>query len=121
LEEAVDRALAGLRLRDLYVTGRDGEVRGRLSHARLAHLVLAEHRPVGSRRELFERVAGGNAGDLMETHFPHARPDEDLDDVLHRQLHDDVEDMPVLDARGKLLGTVNLTAVLRAARQGALG
>ena len=45
---------------------------------------------------------------------PLTTADEELDDVLHRQLEHEIEDMPVLDANGALLGAVNLTRVLRA-------
>jgi CBS domain-containing protein len=63
-----------------------------------------------------EKVAGGPALELMNSHFPTASPDEELDNVLHRQLEHDIEDMVVVDSDGVLLGAVSLTAVLKALR-----
>lgn len=115
LDEALTRMLAGPCLRDLYVVDARGVLLGHLSHRQLAALVLARHRPVHTLRELMNRVATGRVRELMQRGFPVARPDEELDDVLHRQLEHDVEDMPVVGADGKLLGAVNLSEVLRAA------
>ena len=117
LEEIVDRLLQQSGLRDVYVVADDGRVLGHLSHRRLARLLLAEHRPVHSRRQIMERVAGGAAHELMESHFPSAHPDEELEDVLHRLLENDMEDMAVVDDLGVLVGAVNLTAVLRGMRR----
>ena len=117
LEEIVDRLLQQSGLRDVYVVADDGRVLGHLSHRRLARLLLVEHRPVHSRRQIMERVAGGAAHELMESHFPSAHPDEELEDVLHRLLENDMEDMAVVDDLGVLVGAVNLTAVLRGMRQ----
>lgn len=114
LATVAERLLAKTCLRDLYVVGDDGRLVGHISHRRLAEYVLAAHRPAHTRRQLMERVAGGMAGDFMNATFPSASPEEELDDVLHRQLEHDVEDMPVVDARGVLLGAVNLTDVLEA-------
>lgn len=116
LGQIVERVLAEPGVRDIYVVGDDGRVLGHISHRRLARLFLAEHRPVHTLRQIFERVAGGVADELMDTHFVSAHPDEELDNILHRQLEHDVEDMPVLDADGVVLGVVRLREVLRAFR-----
>lgn len=103
--------------RDAYVVGGDGRVLGHLSRDRLAMLMLAEHRSVHTRRQLMERVAGGLAGDLMTMDCPVARPEEELDNVFQRQLEHGIEDLPVVDESGRMLGAVNLTAVLREIRR----
>ena len=74
---------------------------------------MAEHRPIHSPRQILERVSCGCAHELMDSHFIHANPEEDLEDVLHRQLEFYVEDMVVIDEQQHLLGTINLTTVLR--------
>jgi Mg/Co/Ni transporter MgtE len=117
LEEALDLMLAERCLRDLYVVSRKGKVVGHLSHQRLAHLLLLEHRPVQTVRQIMERVAAGSVEELMDRHFVSARPGEEMENVLHRQLDHYLEDMPVLDDEGKLLGSVNLSDVLRELRQ----
>lgn len=48
----------------------------------------------------------------MDSLYCSAEPEEELDEVLHRQLEYGVEDMPVIDDDGTLAGAVNLTTVL---------
>jgi len=112
LHEAMDRMLAVGCMRDIYVVADDGHLIGHLSHKKLASLILAEHRPVHTRRQLIIRIAGGSAQELMDTEFTFARPDEELDNVLHWQLEHDVENMPVINGDGILVGIINLRAVL---------
>lgn len=85
---------------------------------RLAEYMLAEHRPVHTRRQLLERVAGaGSAEDFMDVLFPSASREEELEDVIHRQLEKGLEDMPVVVPEGNLLRAVNLTQLLRELRR----
>jgi len=63
-----------------------------------------------------ERIARGPVRELMDSHVAAARPDEDLDDVLHRAIEQGLEDLPVVDAGKHLLGVVNLSDILRALR-----
>jgi len=100
-------------LRDIYVAADDGRLIGHISHRRLAEHVLAKVRPAHTRRQLMERVAGGTAADFMNSVLATASPDETLDEVLDRQLEMELEDMPVLDDEGRVLGAINLTHVLR--------
>ncbi len=120
LEELLDQFLAQPRAAELYVVDDGQRVIGHISRRRIAHLILAQHRPVHTRRQIMDRVACGSAREIMRAGFPSARPEEDLDDVLHRQLEHDVADMPVLAEDGSVLGVVNLSEILRAARRGEL-
>jgi CBS domain-containing protein len=63
-----------------------------------------------------ERISGGIAEEIMDSHFVFAQPDEELYNVIYSQLESDIEDMPLIDEEGKLLGTVNMTAALKATR-----
>jgi CBS domain-containing protein len=113
LSDVMCRLLDEPCLRDIYVAAPDGRLIGHISHRRLAEHVLAEARPAHSRRQLMERVAGGTAGDFMNSNLATASPGERLDEVLGRQLEMELEDMPVLDEHGRVLGAINLTHVLR--------
>ena len=117
LDELVDRILENHCLQDIYVVSPEGRIIGHLSAKRIFHLLLIEHRPAHTRRQLMERVARGNAQELMNHRVVHARPDEELDDVIHRQLEHELEDMPVLDAGGEQLGKVNIRKVLQEFRK----
>jgi len=113
LDEVVERMLEQAGVRDVYVVaGRT--ILGHISHRKIVHLLLAEHRREHTRRQIMERIAGGAAQDFMDPHFASARPEEELDNVLDRMLEHDVEDLPVLDDHKLLVGTIGLTTVLQA-------
>lgn len=114
LAGVVERMLREPGVRDVYVVA-DDRLIGRISHRRLTHLVLAEHRRGHTRRQLIERVSARSARDIMDPHVVSARLDEELDNVLDRMLEHDIEDLPVLDGDGRLAGVVNLSAVLQVA------
>ena len=116
LDEAADALLARPGARDLFVVDGGGRLLGHVSHRRIAELLLAEHRPYQSRRQIMERVASGPLREIMDPHIVAAGPEEELDDVVHRLLEQGLEDLPVIDAQRRLLGVVNLSAVLRELR-----
>ena len=99
--------------RDAYVVEDDGLVIGHLSFGRVVNHLLLEHKPMHTRRQLFERVTGATASELMDPHFVSATIDDELDDVLHRQLDRLIDDLVVLDEQGRLLGSVNLRQLVR--------
>jgi CBS domain-containing protein len=73
VEEAIDLMLAEPCARDVFVLDGSGRVAGHLSHIRLARIILGEHRPVHTRRQLMERVFGGKVDELMDPEVPAAR------------------------------------------------
>lgn len=113
MAQVVERMLEEPGLRDIYVVAADNRVLGHISHKKMATLFLAEHCPVHTRRQIIARVTADTAADLMDGCFPYARPEEELDAVLYRQLEHDVEDMPVMDEQDILLGAVNLSSVIK--------
>jgi predicted transcriptional regulator len=116
LLQSVDRMLeAGVQ--DIYVISSKNLVLGHLSHKRLASLFLAEHKLIHTRRQIMERVMAGSAEELMESEFVFALPDEELDDVLCRFVEHHVQDIPVLDNQGLLIGGIHLNTVLREIRK----
>lgn len=117
VEEALARLLEDPSLRDVYVADDDGCLLGHVSEHKIARHLLGHHRPVLTRRQIMQRVAGATAGELMNAHFPIARPDDELDEVLHRQLEHDVEDLPILED-DRPIGAVNLRQVLQALEEG---
>jgi Mg/Co/Ni transporter MgtE len=118
LDEAIDVLLSEqCCLRDIYVVSEQGSVIGHLSYKKVIHMFLAEHKPVHTRRQIMERVARGGVSEWMDTHFAYARQDEELDNVINRQLEQDMEDMPVIDEQGKLLGVINMRKVLQMMRE----
>jgi len=112
LDLLMQALLSNSRLHDLYVLGAEDKVIGHLSYKKLAKLALADHCDAHTRSELLERIAPGLASELMDVHFASARGDEQLSQILYRQLDHWVEDLPVLDEQGKLQGVINLSDIL---------
>ncbi|MCK5479203.1 MAG: CBS domain-containing protein [Methylococcales bacterium] len=112
LEQIMEKLLGNSRLNDLYVLNSNNQVIGHLSYKKLARLVLAEHCSCHTRSQILERVTTGSAAELMEAHFASASPDENLDEILYRQLDHWVEDLPVINQQGELVGVINLSDVL---------
>ncbi len=112
LEMITDSMLSAAGRRDIYVQDETGRLIGHIGYVKLAQLLLAEHQPKPTRRQLIDRVTGGTAQQIMTRHFPSARQDEELDDVIYRQLDHHIEEMPVLDDAEVPIGVLNLTEVL---------
>lgn len=118
LEHVIDLMLETTPLpRDVYVVSEDGALLGRVQYQSLLRTYLAEQHPTHTRRQIMERIARGSVREFMDRHFATATLDEDLDTVLDRQLAHDQDEMPVLDAVGKLIGAIKLADVLRNMRQ----
>ncbi|MCL7743352.1 CBS domain-containing protein [Guyparkeria hydrothermalis] len=115
LEEAAEALLAEPECRDIYVTDAEGRVVGHLGFRRLAGVLLSAHRPTHSRRQMLERVARGPVHEFMDRRFIAARLDENVHQVLHPHMERRVEDIPVLDADGRLVGVIRLVDLVRAA------
>lgn len=112
LERIMEKLLSNSRLTDLYVLDSKNQVIGHLSYKRLAKLVLAEHCNYHTRSQLLERVATGLAAELMEINFAKASPDENIHEILFRQLDNWTENLPVINQRGELEGVINISDIL---------
>ncbi len=112
LQQIMEKLLGNSRLNDLYVLDSANKVIGHLSYKKLAKLVLADHCVCHTRSQLLERVVSGSAEELMEVHFASADPEENLNEILYRQLDHWVEDLPVINQQNELLGVINLSDVL---------
>ena len=112
VETIIDRMLAIPGLRDLYVASPDGRLIGHITYHKVACILLSEHRPEHTRRQLMEHISRGNAGEIMNSHFVTAALGDELEDILHRQLDHKIEDMPVIDDEGKPIGAINLSQIL---------
>jgi len=115
LEDAAQALLGAPECRDVYVTDDLGRVIGHLGFRRLAGVLLSQHRPTHSRRQMLERVARGPVHEFMDRRFIAARLDENVHHVLHPHMERRVEDIPVLDDQGRLVGVIRLIDLVRAA------
>lgn len=110
------KALLKFDARDAYVV-ENGQVRGHLGFNKLINHLFSHDRPVHSHRQLFARVSAAFAGELMDPHFAYCREDEKINQILHRQLQCDVNDLVVLAADNTPVGVIKLTEVVRESLQ----
>lgn len=113
LQELLQQLNTQPAVQDIYVTDNKQHVVGHISKMRIANIVLAEYRRDHNRRQLMEHVSTGSAGELMERNFPTARQYEELDSVIYRMLEHQLHDLAVLDEKGCLVGTINITTLLQ--------
>ena len=119
LEDAARVLLDDPAGRDLFVLDPEGRVLGQLGFWHVATLLLAELRPTQSLRELVERITLGNVADHMNDQVLTVGVDDDVEDILYQhdlfQQHVErrVEDIPVVDEEGRLLGVIRLSDLLR--------
>jgi predicted transcriptional regulator len=90
-----------------------GKIEGHLALSKLVNHVFCHERPVHTHRQLFARVSQLTAADLVDPHFAYCRPEEKINEILHRQLQSNVQDLLVLAADSSPLGVVNLKQVVR--------
>lgn len=115
LADAATTLLAHPASRELYVLDDEGRVCGHLGFRRLAGIFLAHLRPTHSRRQLVERITPSTVGEYMDERVLCMRPDESISEVLHQHMERRVEDIPVVDDDGRLLGVIRVADLLRAA------
>jgi mannitol/fructose-specific phosphotransferase system IIA component (Ntr-type) len=53
------------------------------------------------------------AEDVMKTNFSYLHPDASLSEALDKFTHDEMDQLPVIDTDGKLLGIVDATEIIR--------
>lgn len=115
LADAATTLLAHPDSRELYVLDEEGRVCGHLGFRRLAGIFLAHLRPTHSRRQLVERITPSTVREYMDERVLYMRPDERISEVLHQHMERRVEDIPVVDDNGRLMGVIRVADLLRAA------
>lgn len=115
LDKAAAKLLAHPESRDLYVLDEEGRVCGHLGFRRLAGVFLAHLRPTHSRRQLVERITRGTVAEYMDERLLCIRQDERISDVFHKHMERRIEDIPVVDEDGRLLGVIRVRDLVAAA------
>ncbi len=102
---------------DAYVV-EDNRVKGHLSFNKVVNHLFTQERPIHTHRQLFARIStDSEAEELMDPHFAYCRPDEKINQVLHRLLQCGVSDLIVLATDDSPLGVVKLTQLIRESLQ----
>ncbi|MCA9663274.1 MAG: CBS domain-containing protein [Myxococcales bacterium] len=111
----VDAMLARLRefaARDLWVVDDEQRYLGHVGYFSLARVALGEHRPIRTRRAIFDRLTGACARDLLDRHIHPARPSDPVDAVIHQMLSERLESLPVVDDERRVIGVLHLDDIL---------
>jgi len=96
-------------VRSIFVTGRDGHLKGALSIGKLIRTITASRtgREFSTRR-LIRCITCSSAGDIMSSHLLTASPDDSLDQVIDRMLEGNIKEIPIVDARGRIIRNAGL-------------
>jgi len=92
----IARLFLGVRINNVYVVNADGRFLGAVS--------LHDIKPYLGEPSLAELVL---AGDIVREDFPRVAPDQRLSDALGKFLGNEVQRLPVVDAEGRLLGSLS--------------
>ena len=98
--------------RDVYVVNDSNKLLGIIPFRNILRLVSNEYLPNLSRREVFEIVIPCSAEDLMMTTFDSLLMDDNVAELAPKLLTDFINEIPVVDLKGKLVGTIKLSILL---------
>lgn len=99
--------------RDVYVVSDANRLVGHLSLKKIAHQLLPQYQAIHTRRQMMHRITGSTVKELMNAECSYARDSEELEDVFHLLMERDIEELPVIDEQGVLVGIIHLFSVLR--------
>ncbi|HEX5053000.1 MAG TPA: CBS domain-containing protein [Planctomycetota bacterium] len=121
LREVVELLNADRASREIYLLDDDGRLRGVITLRRLARFVFRHHVPDHtSATEMLELASARNAGDLAVKKVPHVGADDTLAHVLDVMFRSDINEIPVVGAKGELIGSLNMHELMAAWQAGRL-
>lgn len=121
LEKVTELMLSGEGIREVYVQSASGYLCGCINYKKLAAMLMIHHLPIHTPRQMMDRVAGGVAHEVMDSHIVSCQMREYLDDVIFRQIEHEIEDMPVLNELEHVVGVIHQRDVVRYLSKEALG
>lgn len=100
--------------RQLYVVDENGHLLGNITIASLVkHLFIHHHGTSINPRHLLAAMTAETAEDLMLEKPLSAGMDEKIDKVLEKMVAKNVEEVPVLDEAGKVIGDVTMIDLMK--------
>ncbi len=122
LREVVRKMVEDLKTREVYVLDQDGRFLGVITLRRLARWVFASELPRDvSPTELLDLISSRTAGDLALRKPAYVREDDPLEKLLQVMFRYDINEIPVVDAEGRIVGNLNMLEILAAWLEGRLG
>ena len=101
--------------RQLYVVDGQNHLRGTITLGRLVMYVFASsHGSNMNPRHVMELITGTYAEDLMVKGALTAEMDDKVEEVLERMVDSNVDEVPVVDAKGKVIADLTMIDLLMA-------
>jgi CBS domain-containing protein len=122
LREVARKMVEDLTTREVYVTEREGCFLGVITLRRLARWTFASELPAEvSPTELLDFLSSETAGDLALRKPAYVREEDPLERLLGVLFRYDINEIPVVDAEGRIVGNLNMLELLKAWLEGRLG
>jgi CBS domain-containing protein len=101
--------------RQLYVVDREGRLMGNITIASLVkHIFVHHHGTSINPRHLLAAITAETAEDLMLEKPLSVKTEDSVDDILEKMVDKNVEEVPVLDDEGKVIGDVTMIDLMKA-------
>ncbi|GBE36480.1 CBS domain protein [bacterium BMS3Bbin07] len=112
IDEVVEKMLAFQRDRAVYVIAREGILTGIISLGDISRHLLAGGVYHGERhmpgRSILSTFMAEKAADIMTRSVITTQPEEELNSLIKKMIDHRLKVIPVVDAKGKLLASINL-------------
>ena len=117
LEELASEVVKKKVKRNAYVIDSKGRLIGYVPLKKLANNLLLDYLSSSSykvrlTRSIIDAMTSEKVGDITIRSVVSCRLDEDVEEVIERLLEMDIEEMPVIDADGKIVARFGLTNIL---------
>jgi CBS domain-containing protein len=114
IEDAVDALSASAYSHTIYVTDESKVLRGLITQETLVkHLFIHYHDEMLDTRALISQALSEQASDLMRNECLKASVNDDLDSILEEMISCKVDELPVIDGDGRLLGDITMKDIIR--------
>jgi CBS domain-containing protein len=122
LREVAHKMVEDLKTREVYVVDRERRFLGVITLRRLARWAFASELPGElSPTELLDFLSSKTAGDLALRKPAYVREEDTLERLLGVMFRYDINEIPVVDAEGRIVGNLNMLELLKAWLEGRLG
>ena len=113
LREVAELLLKDHSTREVYLVDDANRFRGVITLRRFAHFVFTHHVPdQSSTTELLDLISVRNAGDLAIKRAASVPEDATLEQLLDVMFSSEVDELPVIDARGVIVGNIGVTELI---------
>jgi len=117
--EVVAKLIEDRATREVYVVDDEGRCFGVIPLRRLAHHAFLREVPdKSSATDLLERISVENAGDLCLQEPAFVREDDTLEQLLNVMFTFEINEIAVVDAEERIVGSINMMDILQAWHEG---